>query len=50
VHRRIAADAQKEIAKWGDIHAYQVAGIYAMRGENDRAFEWLERAYVQHAQ
>ncbi len=22
--------------------------MYAFRGETDRAFEWLERAYVQH--
>ena len=27
--------------------AYQIAGIYAWRGEKDRAFEWLERAYAQ---
>jgi len=27
--------------------AYQVAEIYAYRGEPDRAFEWLDRAYVQ---
>jgi hypothetical protein len=39
---------EKLIAKAGDIDAYQVAEIYAMRGENDRAFEWLDRAYVQH--
>jgi len=22
--------------------------VYAFRGENDHAFEWLERAYAQH--
>ncbi len=27
--------------------AYQIAEIYGFRGENDRAFEWLERAYRQ---
>jgi len=28
--------------------AYQIAEIYAYRGESDRAFEWLGRAYLQH--
>ncbi|HEY2941871.1 MAG TPA: hypothetical protein VGN09_05515 [Vicinamibacteria bacterium] len=27
--------------------AYQIAEAYAFRGETDRAFEWLERAYAQ---
>jgi serine/threonine protein kinase/Tfp pilus assembly protein PilF len=27
--------------------AYQIVEIYAYRGENDKAFEWLERAYNQ---
>jgi len=27
--------------------AYQIAEIYAYRGEADKAFEWLERAYKQ---
>jgi TolB-like protein/DNA-binding winged helix-turn-helix (wHTH) protein/Flp pilus assembly protein TadD len=27
--------------------AYQIAQVYAQRGESDRSFEWLERAYVQ---
>jgi TolB-like protein/DNA-binding winged helix-turn-helix (wHTH) protein/thioredoxin-like negative regulator of GroEL len=27
--------------------AYQIAGVYAWRGEKDKAFEWLERAYRQ---
>ena len=27
--------------------AFQIAEAYAFRGEVDRAFEWLERAYVQ---
>ena len=30
-----------------DTAAYQVAEIYAYRGEKDRAFEWLERARRQ---
>jgi serine/threonine-protein kinase len=28
--------------------AYQIAEAYAWRGDKDRAFEWLERARVQH--
>jgi len=31
---------------WSD-WAYQVAQVYAMRGEADAAFMWLERAYDQ---
>jgi adenylate cyclase len=27
--------------------AYQIAETYAWRGEIDRAFDWLERAYVR---
>lgn len=29
-----------------DSAGYQVAEAYALRGETDRAFEWLERAYL----
>ena len=28
--------------------AYQIASIYAWRGETDQAFAWLDRAYAQH--
>jgi len=28
-------------------NAFQIAEVYAFRGEADAAFEWLERAYVQ---
>jgi hypothetical protein len=27
--------------------AYQIAQVYAFRGESDKSFEWLERAYKQ---
>ncbi len=27
---------------------YRVATVYAWRGDNDRAFEWLEQAYAKH--
>lgn len=36
------------IKNYGDIAAYQVAQGYAFRGEVDGAFNWLERAYIQH--
>ena len=35
------------IAKYALMAAYQIAEVYAWRGEKDKAFEWLERAY-QH--
>jgi serine/threonine protein kinase/TolB-like protein/Tfp pilus assembly protein PilF len=36
------------IARDAEHGAYQIAQVYAWRGEKDRAFEWLERAYRQH--
>jgi TolB-like protein/Tfp pilus assembly protein PilF len=42
-------DALRDLAKgWGGDAAYQVAQAHGARGEVDLAFEWLERAYVQH--
>jgi TolB-like protein/Flp pilus assembly protein TadD len=35
------------IAKHGTDSAYQIAEIYAYRGESDKSFEWLDRAYKQ---
>ena len=35
------------IATYQAVSAFQIAEIYAFRGETDRAFEWLERAYAQ---
>jgi serine/threonine protein kinase/tetratricopeptide (TPR) repeat protein len=35
------------IAKNAADMAYQVGDVYAWRGEKDKAFEWLERAYSQ---
>jgi serine/threonine protein kinase/tetratricopeptide (TPR) repeat protein len=47
-HDKQSQAALKElIAKNAGDMAYQVAAIYAWRGENDKAFEWLERAYQQ---
>jgi TolB-like protein/Tfp pilus assembly protein PilF len=47
--RRAESDAalQELIAKYQGEAAYQVAEVYAVRGEADLAFEWLERAYAQ---
>ena len=38
----------EQIAKYAQGSAYQVGEIYAWRGEKDKAFEWLDRAYAQH--
>jgi tetratricopeptide (TPR) repeat protein len=47
--RRAESDAalQELIAKYEMDSAYQVAEVYAARGEVDLAFEWLDRAYAQ---
>jgi tetratricopeptide (TPR) repeat protein len=34
------------IAKYPKDQAYQIAEMYAFRGENDRAFEFLEKSYT----
>ncbi len=36
------------IAKYQTSAAFQIADVHAFRREPDKAFEWLERAYVQH--
>ena len=36
------------IAQHASDSAYQVAQVYAWRGDNDKAFDWLQRAYQQH--
>jgi len=36
------------IAKYQTSAAFQIADVYAFRKEPDQAFEWLERAYMQH--
>ena len=48
-HEKQSQAALKElIARNSGDMAYQVADVYAWRGEKDKAFEWLERAYNQH--
>ena len=47
--RRAANEALAElIAKDRDFLAYQVAQVYAWRGENDKAFEWLQVSLDTH--
>ena len=36
------------IAKDRNILAYQIAEVYAMRGETDKAFEWLQISFDNH--
>jgi len=38
----------EEIAQFGQGAAYQIAEAFAWRGNKDKAFEWLDRAYAQH--
>lgn len=35
------------IKKYAGVSAYQVAEAYAFRGEDEKAFDWLDRAYRQ---
>src|SRR3954468_11933580 len=47
---RQAADASLAdlIANGRDNLAYQIAEVYAVRGENDKAFEWLQISFDNH--
>ena len=47
---RPAADAAlaELIAKDRDVMAYQIAEVYAWRGEKDKAFEWLQVSLDNH--
>ena len=47
---RVAADAALAdlIANGRDQFAYQIAEVYAVRGEKDKAFEWLQIALDNH--
>ena len=42
------AALDKLIASNSKDAAYQIATAYAYRGENDKAFEWLDLAYLHH--
>ena len=47
--RRKEADAtlSEFVKNYQHTAAFQIAEVYAYRGEVDRAFEWLKRAYAQ---
>ena len=47
---RPAADAvlSEMIAKDGNLLAYQIAEVYAWRGETDKAFDWLQISFDNH--
>jgi TolB-like protein len=47
---RPAADAAlaELIAKDANFEAYQIAEVYALRGETDKTFEWLQVAFDNH--
>ena len=48
-HAKESQQALDELAaKHARESAYQIAEVYAWRGEKDHAFEWLQRAYAQH--
>jgi tetratricopeptide (TPR) repeat protein len=47
-NRESDAALKELIAKFQADSAFQIAEVYAFRGEADGAFEWLERAYSQH--
>jgi TolB-like protein/DNA-binding winged helix-turn-helix (wHTH) protein/cytochrome c-type biogenesis protein CcmH/NrfG len=40
------ANLAELIAKFQAVDPYQIAAVYAFRGETDSAFKWLERAYT----
>ena len=47
--RKAEADKSLQVllGEASDVAAFYIAQVYAYRGENDRALEWLERAYQQ---
>ena len=49
MNKKAEADAAlaRLVSTYANVSAYQIAEVYAYRRENDRAFEWLDRAYRQ---
>ena len=45
--KKEAEAALAELLKENKEDTFQIAEVYAFRGESDKAFEWLERAYAQ---
>ena len=46
-HKEADATLSEFVKGYQQIAAFQIAEVYAYRGEVDRAFEWLERAFAQ---
>jgi TolB-like protein/Tfp pilus assembly protein PilF/predicted Ser/Thr protein kinase len=46
-HKEADATLSEFVRKYQQTAAFQIAEVYADRGEVDRAFEWLELAYAQ---
>jgi eukaryotic-like serine/threonine-protein kinase len=48
LNKKNEADAalSEFMAEYSDGSAYQVAGAYAFRGQTEKAFEWLDKAYA----
>ena len=42
------AALQVLLSKYSDVGAYQIAEVYAYRGQTDQAFAWLDRAHKQY--
>jgi TolB-like protein/DNA-binding winged helix-turn-helix (wHTH) protein len=50
LHREKESDALlSELIANNPANAYQIAEVYAFRNQSDKAFEWLDRAYVQRS-
>ena len=53
VYHSLGSKTQSDIAlaelieKYRDAAAFQIATVYAFRGQSDQAFHWLDRAYTQ---
>jgi serine/threonine-protein kinase len=48
-HEEASRDAlERVIAHYAHLQAFQIAEVFAWIGENDPAFDWLERARAQH--
>ena len=46
-NKKSQQELEQLITKYASASAYQVAAVYAWRGEKDKAFQWLQRAYRQ---
>ena len=50
-HAAASQQALAQLLKTGTPDsAFEAAGVYAMQGDTDRAFEWLDNAYERHSQ